>query len=132
VGSDSFAFLEVVRSLEEGAVVALLVDRPPAPTNVRVTLFGRAFDTSMAAAELARATGCALVPGYIVWEEGRYIARLFPELPYDRASLRQRENRVKLSQDIMNCFEPVIARYPEQWFHFVPVWRAEEPPNNGS
>ncbi len=122
VGNDSFAFLEVIRSLEAGSVIALLVDRPPPPTNVQVNLFGRPFDTSMAAAELARATGCALIPGYIVWHKDRYDAYLLPEIPYDRASLRQKENRLALTQEMMNRFEPVIKQHLDQWFHFVPVW----------
>ncbi len=71
VGEDAFAFVEIIRRLQEGATVALLVDRPPAPTAVEVKLFGRKFPASIAAAELARASGCAIVPGYIVRAAGR-------------------------------------------------------------
>jgi lauroyl/myristoyl acyltransferase len=122
VGNDSFAFLEVIRLLEQGAANALLIDRPPAPARIEVNLFGRPFGVSIAAAELARATGCALLPGYIVWKRDHYEANLLPEVPYDRASLRQRENRVKLSQEIVARMEPVIREYLEQWYHFVPIW----------
>ena len=66
VGEDAFAFVEIIKRLQEGATVALLVDRPPAPTAVNVDLFGKPFPASIAAAELARASGCAIVPAYIV------------------------------------------------------------------
>ena len=66
VGEDMFAFVEIIRRLQAGATVALLVDRPPAPTAVKVELFGKPFLASNAAAELARASGSAIVPTYIV------------------------------------------------------------------
>src|SRR5688500_2008662 len=62
IGENPFAFVEVIRRLEAGATVALLVDRPPTPSAVTVKLFGHRFSASIAPAELARATGCALLP----------------------------------------------------------------------
>ena len=50
IGNDPFAFLEVIRRLEAGATVALLLDRPPPTTAVTVELFGRPFAASIAAA----------------------------------------------------------------------------------
>ena len=49
IGDDPFSFLEVIRRLEAGANVALLVDRPPPTTAVSVELFGRPFAASIAA-----------------------------------------------------------------------------------
>ena len=89
VGEDAFAFIEIIKRLQAGATVALLVDRPPAPTAVNVDLFGRPFPASIAAAELARASGCAIVPVYIVREDGGHLARILPEIAYDRADDRQ-------------------------------------------
>jgi lauroyl/myristoyl acyltransferase len=37
--------------------------------------------------------------------------------------LGNRENRRQLTQQILSAFEPEIRTHPEQWFHFVPVWR---------
>src|SRR5258706_15111524 len=65
IGEDPFGFLEVIKRLEGGATVALLVDRPPSPTAVTVELFGQPFLASIAAGELARASGCGLVPVYL-------------------------------------------------------------------
>ena len=122
VGEDAFAFVEIIKRLQAGATVALLVDRPPPPTAVTVELFGRPFSGSIAAAELARASGCAIVPGYIVRQNGGYLARIMPEIQYDRGAIGSRAGRVKLTQEILRVFEPAIRQHATQWYHFVPVW----------
>ena len=127
VGEDAFAFVEIIKRLQQGATVALLVDRPPAPTAVIVDLFGRKFPASIAAAELARASGCAIVPTFIVREADGYRAQILPEIAYDRAAIGNREARIRLTQEIIRVFEPVIRQHPTQWFHFVPVWPEVKP-----
>lgn len=127
IGEDPFAFVEVIRRLEGGATVALLVDRPLPSSAVDVELFGRRFVASIAAAELARATGCALLPAYLPREaDGTYHAHVGPEIAYDRRALGSREARRKLTQEIMRVFEPIIRRYLAQWYHFVPIWPKEQ------
>ena len=116
------AFLEVIRRLEQGATVALLIDRPAQATATTVHLFGRPFSASIAAAELARASGCALLPVYLPRNGNHYDAHILPPIVYDRASLREREQRRKLTQSIIQVFEPLIRQYLDQWFHFVPIW----------
>ena len=122
IGDDPFGFLEVIRRLEAGETVALLVDRPPLATSVEVELFGRPFPASVAAAELARASGCELVPVYLPRMKNSYAAHILPPIPYDRAALRDRLNRVRLTGEIMRAFEPAIRQNIEQWFHFINVW----------
>ena len=122
IGGDPFAFVEIIRRLEAGAVVALLVDRPPETSAVPVELFGRKFAGSIAAAELARASGCVLLPVHLPRTDKGYTAHILPEIPYERAALRSREARYKLTQEILRAFEPAIRQHPDQWYHFVPVW----------
>lgn len=122
VGNDPFAIVEIIKRLQAGATVALLVDRPPAPTAVNVQLFGRNFSASIAAAELARASGCAIVPTFIVREPGGYRAQILPEIHYDRAQIGNRAERIRLTQEILRAFEPAIRQYAAQWYHFVPIW----------
>ena len=122
IGRDPFAFVEIIRRLEAGAVVALLMDRPPEAGAALVELFGRKFRASIAAAELARASGCALLPVYLPRTERGYAARILPEIRYDRPALRSRESRHKLTQEIMRAFEPAIRQHPDQWYHFVSIW----------
>ncbi len=88
-----------------------------------VELFGRPFPASVAAAELARASGCALLPVYLPQIDGSgYAAHMLPPIEYDRGALRQREARLKLTQKIMRAFETPIRKHLDQWYHFVPVW----------
>lgn len=123
IGENPFAFVEVIRRLEAGATIALLVDRPIPASAVTVTLFGRPFAASIAAAELARASGCALLPVYLPRADQGYSAHILPEIPYDRQALAKREARHQLTQEIMRVFEPVIKQYITQWYHFVPIWQ---------
>ncbi|MCL4179414.1 MAG: MMPL family transporter [Verrucomicrobia bacterium] len=129
---DPFAFLEVLRQLEAGAAVALLVDRPPAATAVSVSLFGETMEASLAPAELARASGCILLPVYVLHHASGYHACVLPEIPYDRRGLRQVEARQALAQEIMRAFEPIIRNHPDQWYHFVPIWQTSAGTNTPS
>ena len=123
IGTDPFAFVEIIRRLEAGAVIALLIDRPLASTSVTVNLFGQPFAASTAAAELARASGCALLPVYLPRSGNTYQAHVLPEIAYDRASLRDSAARQKLTQEIVTVFEPVIQQHIEQWYQFIPIWQ---------
>jgi predicted RND superfamily exporter protein/lauroyl/myristoyl acyltransferase len=127
VQQDAFAFVEVIKRLQEGACVALLIDRPPAGTGVDVTLCGQLFSASISAAELARATGCAILPTAIVRSGDTYSAHILPEMAYERAALGSREAREKFTGEIMRAFEPLLTQYPDQWYHFVSIW----PPARG-
>lgn len=122
IGNDPFGFVQIIRLLESGATIALLMDRPSPASSTLVQLFGQPFPASVAAAELARASGCALLPGYVIREGSSYTAHLLPQIPYDRPTLRDRAARQALTQKIMTAFEPVIRKHADQWYHFVSVW----------
>jgi lauroyl/myristoyl acyltransferase len=79
---------------------------------------------SISAAELARASGCAILPVYLPRTSRGYAAHILPEISYDRRSLGSREARIVLTQKIMTAFEAPIRLYLNQWYHFVPIWRA--------
>lgn len=125
IGDDPFAFVEVIRRLEEGAAVALLVDRPPPASAITVELFGKPFAASVAAAELARASGCVLLPVYLPRIKGTYEAHILPPLTYERSALRERAARQQLTQRLISIFEPLIREHLDQWYHFVPIWQSE-------
>jgi KDO2-lipid IV(A) lauroyltransferase len=122
IGADPFGFMELIRRLENGATVAMLVDRPAAKTATTVELFGRPFRASSAAAELARATGCAILPVYVVRENGHYTANALPPVDYERMALRDPVARHQLTQKILRAFEPALRQHADQWYHFVPIW----------
>ena len=103
-------------------VVALLLDRPAERSAVEVEFLGKPFSASSAAADLARASGCAVVPVVIVRRGDGYAAQILPECAYDRATIGNREQRRIFTQEILRAFEPSLRQHPNQWFHFIPIW----------
>jgi KDO2-lipid IV(A) lauroyltransferase len=122
IGDDGFAFVEVIKQLQAGADMAVSLDRPPDRGGVPVEFFGHPFEASLAAAELARASGCALVGVTIVRRPGGYAVKVLPEFVYDRKALGNREARRELTQQILRAFEPEIRDNIDQWYQFTPIW----------
>jgi len=122
IGDDGFAFVEVIKRLQAGADMAVSLDRPPDRGGVPVQFFGHSFEASLAAAELARASGCALVGVTIVRRPNGYAVKVLPEFVYDRKVLGSREGRRALTQQILRAFEPEIRENIEQWYQFTPIW----------
>jgi lauroyl/myristoyl acyltransferase len=126
IGEDDFAFVEVIKRLQAGADLALSLDRPPERgTAVPVRFFGQPFYASPAAAELARASGCALIGVTIVRRREGFAVKVLPEFTYDRRLLGSRESRTELTQQILRAFEPEIRDNIEQWYQFTPIWPKE-------
>lgn len=122
IGHDSFAFVEVIKQLQAGADLAISLDRPPERGGVPIQFFGRPFEASPAAAELARASGCALIGVTIVRRPEGYAVKVLPEFNYDRKALGDREARRDLTGQILRAFEPEICKDVDQWYQFVPIW----------
>jgi predicted RND superfamily exporter protein/lauroyl/myristoyl acyltransferase len=122
IGQNDFAFVEVIKRLQAGADFAVSLDRPPERGGVPVEFFGHPFEASLAAAELARASGCALIGVTIVRRPNGYAVKVLPEFTYDRKSLGNREARRELTQQILRAFEPEIRKDIDQWYQFTPIW----------
>jgi predicted RND superfamily exporter protein/lauroyl/myristoyl acyltransferase len=122
IGRDDFAFVEVIKQLQAGADLAISLDRPPEKGGVPIEFFGHPFEASLAAAELARASGCALIGVTIVRRPDGYAAKVLPEFTYDRKALGSREARRELTQQILRAFEPEIRKDIDQWYQFTPIW----------
>jgi uncharacterized protein len=126
IGDDGFAFVEVIKKLQAGADMAVSLDRPPDRGGVPVKFFGKDFEASLAAAELARASGCALIGVTIVRRPDGFAVKVLPEFVYDRKNLGSREARAELTQQILRAFEPEIRKDIEQWYQFTPIWPREK------
>ena len=122
IGDDGFAFVEVIKQLQAGADMAISLDRPPDRGGVPVEFFGHPFEASLAAAELARASGCALIGVTIVRRPNGYAVKVLPEFVYDRKALGNREARRELTQQILRAFETQIRENIEQWYQFTSIW----------
>jgi len=122
IGQDQFTFIEVIKRLQAGAALAISIDRPPERSSVPVEFFGQPFRASNAAAELARASGCALIGVTIVRRPEGFAVKGLTEFVYDRRALGNHEARRELTQQILRAFQPLIREHLDQWYQFVPIW----------
>ncbi|MCE9610130.1 MAG: lysophospholipid acyltransferase family protein [Chthoniobacter sp.] len=121
-----FAFVEMIQTLRRNELVAMLVDRPYADSGARVRLFGRDTEFSTAPALLARHTGAAVLPAFVLRQSsGRYVSLAEPVVPM-LATKDPRSDLTANTQRIATAFEGIIRQYPAQWFNYVPVWSKRE------
>ncbi len=117
-----FAFVEMMKVLERGECVAMLVDRPYLGSGSPVTFFGQPVQFSSAPALLRQYTGAAVVPAFVVRHHyGRYLS--FAEPAVEMTSGTDKRTALAANtQRIASVFESVIRRYPDQWFNYVPAF----------
>jgi len=118
VGSDKFAFVEIIQALRRNELVAMLIDRPYLNSGVQVRFFEHPTLFSVAAAHLWQHTQASVIPAFVLQlEPGQYGCYAYP--PIDMAAAQTVEEN---SQLIANVFQAIIREFPEQWFNFVPIW----------
>jgi KDO2-lipid IV(A) lauroyltransferase len=117
-----FSFVEMIQTLRRNECLAMLVDRPYGETACTVRVCGSETRFSTAPALLWQHTGAAVVPAFLAHgESGRYISFAEPIVEMSKTG-DPRADLVANTQSLASAFEPVIRRYPDQWFHYVPVW----------
>jgi len=125
VGSDNFSFIEIIKTLRENGIVAMLVDRPYGGSGTPVRFFGHETLFSSAPALLWQHTGATVLPAFVLQnKKGRYLSFADPSIPMERHD-DQREGIAKNTQRIATAFEAIIREHPEQWFNYVPIWKNE-------
>ena len=118
VGSDKFAFVEIIQALRRNELVAMLVDRPYLNSGVPVKFFERSTLFSSAAARIWQYTHTSVIPAFVVQlRPGQYGCYAYS--PIDMTPERALEEN---SQLIATVFQAIIREFPEQWYNFVPIW----------
>jgi lauroyl/myristoyl acyltransferase len=118
VGSDKFAFVEIIHALRRNELVAMLIDRPYLNSGVPVRFFERTTLFSAAAARIWQHTRASVIPAFVLQlEPGQY--GCYAYAPIDMAADQTVEEN---SQRIANVFQSIIREFPDQWFNFVPIW----------
>ena len=120
VGGDAFSAVEITRHLRNGALVALLCDRPFDSNTVTVDLPHGKIPFSTSPVLLSLLSGAPLVAVSITRQrDGKFEIQadppMFPEwLPEGReATLAHFTRRLALDHLV-----PMFARHPDQWHHF--------------
>ena len=118
IGSDKFAFVEIIQALRRNELVAMLVDRPFMSSGVEVKFFGRPTLFSAAAVRIWQHTQASIIPAFVLQlERGQYGCYAYSPIEMSAESSVE-EN----SQRIADVFQTIVREYPEQWFNFVPIW----------
>lgn len=120
VGSDAFSAVEITRALGEGALVALLADRPFDGNTVPVQLPHGKIPFSTSPVLLSLLSGAPIVPVGITREaDGRFrveaAAPVWPEwLPEGRAATFEKFTRELAERGLV----PMFCNAPDQWHHY--------------
>lgn len=117
-----FAFVEMIQTLRRNECLAMLVDRPYGNTGLPVQFCGRQTQFSSAPALLWQHTEAAIVPAFLARDSrGHYVSFAEPLVNMERGE-NARAALALNTQAVATAFEKVVRQYPEQWFHYVPIW----------
>jgi lauroyl/myristoyl acyltransferase len=115
---------EVARALKANHLVCLLCDRDLTGSGVDVMFFGEKTTVPGGPATLALRTGAPLCPTAVYFDgDGRHGVALPPLDTERRSTLRADVARV--TQDLVDSFEGLIRKAPEQWHLLQPNWPSD-------
>jgi phosphatidylinositol dimannoside acyltransferase len=116
------ALRTAIRRLQAGGIVATGVDRP-VPGELRpLCFFGRPAYLPMGHIRLALRTNAVVMALWCEWASRRgYVVRISAPIEMERSGNLDRDIAYN-AQKVAYVLETAIARRPEQWLMFVPVW----------
>ncbi|HXX15396.1 MAG TPA: lysophospholipid acyltransferase family protein [Candidatus Eremiobacteraceae bacterium] len=123
------AVREMLRILRENGDVGVLMDvNSSLEEGVFVPFFGVPACTSSGVARIALRTDCAVMPGYVYWNEGerRYHLQLDPAIPLVRTG-NMEADVVANTARFVQVFEEYARRYPDQWLWVHKRWKTRLP-----
>jgi len=115
----------LLTAMRAGQTVGILMDTNMTPPQGEfVKFFGRPACTATGLAHVARKTGAAVLPGFMLWEaeEKKYVLHFGPEIEIPKSE--------DVSADILAgtqtataAIESWIRRYPDQWLWIHRRWK---------
>ncbi len=115
----------LLTAMHSGQTVGILMDTNMTPPQGEfVKFFGIDACTGTGLAHVARQTGAAVLPGFMLWEasERKYVLRFGPEVEIPRTVDRGAD----ILEGTARCtaaLEEWIRRYPEQWLWIHRRWK---------
>jgi len=124
------ALAQVLRTIREGGIVAILIDQnTQAKDGIFVRFFGRPACTTTVAAAVALKTGCAIVPvRCLLQANGRYRMVYGPPVEWPRGGRRD-EDVAGLTQALTTVVEGWVRETPEQWLWLHRRWKTSPVPS---
>jgi KDO2-lipid IV(A) lauroyltransferase len=115
----------MLTAMRAGQTVAILMDTNMTPPQGEfVEFFGQPACTATGLAHMARKTGAAVLPGFMVWEpaERHYVLHFGPELKIPRSD-DVAADILATTQICTTAIESWIRRYPDQWLWIHRRWK---------
>jgi KDO2-lipid IV(A) lauroyltransferase len=114
---------EILRTLQDGGIVALAADQSAPKESVIVIFFGRNVPTYQGPAIFSLKTGAPIILGCTVRQEnGNYTMR-FVHVPSDDLDGVSDENILELTRRQVQLTEAIIRQNPEQWMWMHKRWK---------
>jgi Kdo2-lipid IVA lauroyltransferase/acyltransferase len=114
---------EILRTLQEGGIVALAADQSAPRESVAVNFFGRNVPTFQGPAIFSLKTGAPIILGCTVRQKnGNYTMR-FVHVPSDDLDGVSDENILELTRRQVQLTEKIIRQCPEQWMWMHKRWK---------
>jgi KDO2-lipid IV(A) lauroyltransferase len=123
----------LIAAMRAGETVGILMDtNMTPPQGVFVPFFGVQACTASGLARVARKTGAAVVPGFLLWEEReqRYILRFGERLKLIQTADSEAD-AVANTALFTSVIERYIRDYPEQWLWMHRRWKTRPPGETG-
>jgi KDO2-lipid IV(A) lauroyltransferase len=118
-----FATIELANVLRRGEFVGMQMDRAMGGAHLMMPFCGRPAPFPIGAATLGRATGCPLVPVFVIAHKNRKKCTVLVEKPIEVAHTRNRDADVREAMEkVVEVYERYVRTYPEQWFNFYDFW----------
>jgi len=115
----------LLTDMRHGLTVGLLMDTNMTPPQGEfVEFFGLPACTATGLAHVARKTGAAVLPGFMLWEESekKYVLHFGPELKLPHTD-DVAGDILEITQLCTGAIESWIRRYPEQWLWIHRRWK---------
>ena len=115
----------LLKAMHEGGTVGILMDtNMTPPQGAFVRFFGMEACTATGLAHVARKTGAAVLPGFMLWEaaERRYVLYFGPEVEIPHTD-DAAADIVAGTQLCTRVIESWVRRYPDQWLWIHRRWK---------
>ena len=120
IDSDPMAMMEILKALNQGEVLAMLVDKPWDSRSLEVPFFGRPSPFPVGPVRLARLAGVPIFPAFCTWSRPReYVATLCD--PVVVSGDGEEAERGALTA-LAKVIEKQVAANLSVWFNFTPAW----------
>jgi KDO2-lipid IV(A) lauroyltransferase len=123
----------LLTAMHAGQTVGILMDTNMTPPQGSfVKFFGVEACTATGLAHIARKTGAAVLPGFMLWEpsEQKYVLHFGPEIEIPHSADAQGDILAG-TQLCTQAIESWIRRYPDQWLWIHRRWKTRPPGEPG-